>query len=58
MYERIVCKLGIFRSNTEVKLRGMTSQDDFIKWKQENGLTFTVIGYYNGGFQVVEDWLK
>ena len=27
MYKRIDCKLGLFKSNTNMKLRGMMSQD-------------------------------
>lgn len=50
MHIRTVHTLGAFKFKTYTGW--------LIQWKLGSYLTFSVIGYYNGGFQEAEDWLN
>lgn len=55
--KQIVHYEGYFKPQTGMKHRDMMLRDAH-KVKMRKVFPFTVIGYFNGGFQMTEDWLK
>lgn len=54
--KQMVHKQGNFKPKTSMKLRGEFTVW-LILWNEEIVQPFTVIGYYNGGFQNAGEWL-
>lgn len=54
--KQTACKKD-FKPENDMKLRHVVTRW-LIKQELESYLTFTVIAYYEGGFQEAEDWLK
>ena len=57
MYKRIDCKLGLFKSNTNMKLRGMMSQDGLYS-RSKNLFNFYNNWALQWAFQVAGHWWK